>query len=101
MLGAPTQLSALGELRRVLKTGGELRYYEHVLADKPAVARSQRLVDRLFWPRAFGNCHTARDTPAAIRAAGFAVTEETRLWEPPCAVAVPVGSHVLGTARRP
>ena len=49
---------------------GELRFYEHVRSDRPALALSQRLWTGAFWPRAFGGCHTARDTPAAIAAAG-------------------------------
>ena len=100
LCSVPDQPTALAELRRVVRPGGELRFYEHVLSRKPSVARSQRLVDRLFWPRAFGNCHTARDTSAAIAAAGWAIESEQRLWEPPCPVAVPVGDHLLGVARR-
>ncbi len=75
----PDQASALAELRRVLRPGGELRFYEHVRSHRPALALSQRAVDRVFWPRAFGGCHTARDTPAAIAAAGFEVEEQRRL----------------------
>ncbi|MGI8749720.1 MAG: class I SAM-dependent methyltransferase [Thermoleophilaceae bacterium] len=100
LCSVPSQPAALAELRRVVRRGGELRFYEHVLSPKASVARSQRFVDRLFWPRAFGGCHTARDTGAAIAATGWAVESEQRLWEPPCAVAVPVGEHLLGVARR-
>jgi len=100
LCSVPDQPTALAELRRVVRPGGELRFYEHVLSRKPSVARSQRLVDRLIWPRAFGNCHTARDTGAAIAGAGWAIESEQRLWEPPCPVAVPVGDHLLGVARR-
>ena len=92
------QPAALAELHRVLRPGGELRFYEHVLSHKPQVARNQRLVDRLFWPRAFGGCHTARDTPAAITAAGFAVERQRRLSVGPRFV--PAATHVLGSARR-
>jgi SAM-dependent methyltransferase len=101
LCSVPDQRSALAELRRVLRPGGELRFYEHVLSQRRALASAQRLVDRVFWPRTFGNCHTARDTAAAIAAAGFVVERERRLWEPPVAVAVPLGSHVIGVARRP
>lgn len=101
LCSVPSQAAALAELRRVLRPQGELRFYEHVLSQRPGVARSQRLVDRLFWPRAFGGCHTARDTAAAVSAAGFAIEKQRRLWLAPLPIAIPVATHVLGSARRP
>jgi ubiquinone/menaquinone biosynthesis C-methylase UbiE len=94
------QPPALAELRRVLRPAGELRFYEHVLSNRLSLATAQRAVDRTFWPRAFGGCHTARDTPAAIQRAGFEIEELQRLWVPPVPVAVPVGTHALGRARK-
>ena len=96
----PDQARALAELRRVLRTGGELRFYEHVRSDRQALALSQRVVDRVFWPRVFGGCHTARDTPAAISAAGFEVEHQRRMWVNPVPIAFPVASHAIGRARR-
>jgi ubiquinone/menaquinone biosynthesis C-methylase UbiE len=67
------QLRALGELLRVLKPGGELRFLEHVRTDGRK-ARVQHWLDRSgVWPRLGGGCHCARDTVAAIEAAGFRV----------------------------
>ena len=73
------QHAALLEIRRVLRESGELRYYEHVVSRRPATAQIQRLLDASVWPRLAGGCHMARDTGAAIRAAGFTVRAEERL----------------------
>jgi ubiquinone/menaquinone biosynthesis C-methylase UbiE len=95
------QARALAELRRVLRPGAELRFYEHVLSHRPVVAISQRLVDRTFWPHAFGGCHTARDTPAAIEAAGFELEQGRRIWVNPLGITFQVATHAIGRARRP
>jgi len=93
----PDQARALAELHRVLRAGGELRFYEHVRSDRPGLAFTQRAVDQMFWPRAFGGCHTARDTPGAIAAAGFELEQLRRMWVNPVPV---VASHAIGRARR-
>jgi SAM-dependent methyltransferase len=89
--------AAVGELRRVLRPAGELRFYEHVVA-RNAIGRAlQRAADLTFWPRAFGNCHVARDTSAAIAQAGFCIEQSERLTYPNVE---PPHPHVLGVARR-
>jgi ubiquinone/menaquinone biosynthesis C-methylase UbiE len=98
----PNQWAALGELRRVVRPNGELRFFEHVIARDPKLARVQRVVERTgFWPFVAGGCHPARDTAAAIAAAGFEIEACRRLSVKPCALAVPVAPHILGVARRP
>ena len=100
LCSVPEQDQALAELRRVLKPGGELRYYEHVLAHKPFTARLQRIADATFWPRVAGGCHMARDTEAAIERAGFEIERSERFRFTPGAP-VPATPHILGVARRP
>ncbi|CAL9599236.1 class I SAM-dependent methyltransferase [Streptomyces radiopugnans] len=92
---------ALAEIRRVLRPGGRLCFYEHVRAGGTAMALTQRTLDRTVWPHLFGGCHTARDTVAAIGAAGFTEVSLRRLRVPEGGVPTPVSAHVLGSARRP
>ena len=96
----PDQAAALGDLRRVLRPGGELRFYEHVLSRDRRMGAVQRAADATFWPRVAGGCHAARDTGAAIAAAGFVVEREERFAFRPSAV-MPAVPHILGIARNP
>jgi SAM-dependent methyltransferase len=95
----PDPARALAELRRVLTPGGELRFYEHVRSDRPRKARIQQRLDGSgMWPRVSGSCHCARDTVAAIEAAGFRV-ERARSFDVGPAW-LHTNPHVLGAARR-
>lgn len=93
------QAAALGEVRRVLKPGGELRFYEHVLADTPRLARVQRIVD-VVHPYVSGGCHVTRDTEAAIRDAGFEVVTIRRFLFAPEPLTKQAAPKILGAARR-
>ncbi len=99
LCSVPDQARALAEIRRVLVPGGELRFYEHVVSHRVGMARAQSAVDKLFWPRMAGGCHTARDTQAAIKRAGFEIDKCRRLSVKPCFAAVMVAPHILGAAR--
>ena len=91
------QTAALGELRRVLRPGAELRFFEHVVADPGMIRSVQRALDRSgLWPRLGGGCHLSRDTLAAIRAAGFGVASARRVDNGAVTRAVPL---LLGRAR--
>ena len=100
LCSVPAQADALHEVRRVLKPGGELRFYEHVVARKPGIARIMRAADGVFWPRVSGGCHMSRDTASAIDAAGFTIESCRRFAYSPVPLQ-PGIPHILGTARRP
>ena len=92
---------ALDELFRVIRPGGELRYYEHVRADTSRLARVQIGADRIRLSRLLGNEHFARRTERTIREAGFEVERERRFRFQPSPIDFISASHVLGAARRP
>jgi SAM-dependent methyltransferase len=91
---------ALDELFRVIRPGGDLRFYEHVLADDPRWARRQRRAAPL-WRRFGGGCHPDRDTGAHIGAAGFEIERSRSFLFAPNAVAKLVAPHIIGRALRP
>ncbi|MCT2544416.1 MULTISPECIES: class I SAM-dependent methyltransferase [Streptomyces] len=91
---------SLAEIVRVLRPGGELRFFEHVRADDRAMAAAQRVLDRTVWPLLTGGCHTGRDTLAAIERAGFVVETYRRVRMPECGIRLPMSTCVLGVARR-
>ena len=95
------QRAALLEMRRVVRPGGQLRFYEHVRAGTPGLRRAQRVVDATVWPLLLGGCHTSRDTAAAIEAAGFVIDRLDRFAFPEGRLPNPSSPHILGTATRP
>lgn len=91
----------LSELFRVIRPGGELRFYEHVRASSLGLALIQRIVDATVWPRLGGGCHTGRDTRSAIERTGFVIERCREFMFRPCALLFPSAPYILGVARRP
>ena len=70
----PEPARGLAEIRRVLRTGGELRMLEHVRATSNLGGRLQDFYQPA-WTCLMGGCHPNRDTEAAVTRAGFTITE--------------------------
>lgn len=100
LCSVPDQDRALGELFRVIRPGGELRFYEHVISERRPVAIFQRAATFTVWSRVSGGCHLDRDTGAAIERSGFELERCRRFPYTPMPVPPPI-AHILGVARRP
>lgn len=91
---------ALAEIVRVLRPGGELRFYEHVRSPGPLASRAQDWLAPL-WRRLAAGCHPNRDSVRLIRAAGLAMVRlvETRPL-PPIVPFCLLQPHASGVAVR-
>lgn len=91
----PSPVSALQEIRRVLKPDGRLLFGEHGAADRPLCRRVQTRLNGL-WGKLAGGCNLNRCPVGLIEAAGFDVRKlhqecfPLHLW--------PLGKHSVGVA---
>ncbi len=70
----PDAAKGLRELRRVVKPGATVRFFEHVRSEHRATALAQDVFNPL-WCWLSDGCNINRDTVAIIRDAGFAIEQ--------------------------
>ena len=92
--------AVLRQLYSRLKSGGELRYFEHV-AIPGWRGKVQQLADATVWPRISGNCHTHRRTEDAITGAGFTIAAARHQMTFPAWIPMPVSEISIGRAVKP
>jgi SAM-dependent methyltransferase len=76
----PDPVTALREVRRVLRPGATLHFVEHGLAPDAGVVRWQRRLNPVQ-RRLAGGCHLDRDIAGLVRAAGFELTAMSTYYE--------------------
>jgi ubiquinone/menaquinone biosynthesis C-methylase UbiE len=74
-------VTALSEMRRVLRPGGRLLFSEHGEAPDESVRTWQHRIDPV-WTRIAGGCHITRPIPQLIESAGFRLDELDQQYLP-------------------
>lgn len=94
----PDTTSAARELWRVMKPGGRLLLLEHVASQKPAIHRTQRLLNPA-WRKLACGCQLTRDTASLLSDAGFNMGDVSH-WRHPKVPAF-AAELISGVAIRP
>ena len=77
----PDAISALQGMRRVLKPNGHLFYCEHGKAPDEDVHNWQNRLNP-GWRFLAGGCNMNRDIPGLLKAGGFTIKDESRMYVP-------------------
>jgi ubiquinone/menaquinone biosynthesis C-methylase UbiE len=68
----PNPIAALMDMRRVLRSGGQLLFVEHGRSPEIRIARWQHRLTP-YWKPISGGCHLDRKADDLIHAAGFGI----------------------------
>ena len=74
LCSVPDVMTALAEMRRILKPRGQLLFVEHGLAPENSVRKWQNRLTPL-WKRLAGGCHLNRPISSLIENAGFKIAQ--------------------------
>jgi ubiquinone/menaquinone biosynthesis C-methylase UbiE len=96
LCSVPGEHVALAEIARVLRPGGELRFYEHVRSANRVLGWLQDVISPV-WALGGAGCHLNRDTAGAIRAAGFVIDDIDR-FSFKFSSGLPGSAHIIGRA---
>lgn len=77
----PDTLTAVKQMRRVLKPGGKLLFSEHGKAPDEAVFKWQNRLNKT-WGRFAGGCHINRDIPLLLEQGGFDIKKIDTMYVP-------------------
>ncbi len=77
----PDPVAALSEMKRIVKPGGEILFCEHGKAPDAGVHQWQNRIDPV-WKYIAGGCHSGRDIPALLQAAGLTLTDLQQMYIP-------------------
>lgn len=77
----PDGMKALGQMKRVLKPGGQLLFCEHGAAPDESVAKWQNRINPI-WKKLLGGCNVNREIPKMIEAAGFSIADIDSMYLP-------------------
>lgn len=91
----PDVAAALGEVRRVLKSGGTFSFLEHGRAPDANIRVWQHRLEPMQ-RRIAGGCHLTRDPQELVTTAGFTITDVAHFYQD--GVPKPFGAATLGHA---
>lgn len=77
----PDPVSALREMRRILKPDGEILFCEHGQAPDARIARWQSRIDPI-WKHIAGGCHSGRNIPALFKQADLNIETLDQMYIP-------------------